>query len=238
MLDTHSYTRFLVGSYAGLGMLLSFPLAPRLLQLPTTEFRRYAWFAIPLGIVFWLTCGLRVAIMMPIEPSANWLFKLTEPVDKRRLLSTVVTVMAALTCVPVALLFGGAAVVLGEERLGATVFLVVTLAGLCLIELLTITLKTVPFTCTYLPGQLKLRVYWALYFFLWLQFVFTLSNWCLRALQGTQQTLILAGSLAAVWLALRMWHMARARKILRFVYDEQEPGLVTTMDIATSMRQI
>ena len=126
----------------------------------------------------------------------------------------------------------------GERRLAGTVFLVVMLAGLSLIEFLTLTLKTVPFTCSYLPGQLKLRIYWAPYFFLWLQFVFTLANWCLWAFQGTRQTLQLAAFLGAVWLGLRLWHMARARKITAFIYDEQEPSLVTTMDIATSMRQV
>ena len=230
--------RFVIGAYAGIGLLLAFPLAGRIMQIPTTGAMRYGWFAIPLGLVFWLVCGVRVAIMVPIEPSANWIFKLTEPVDKRRVLTTVVTVMAALTCVPIALLFGGVAALLGEVRLGASVFLIVIAAGLCLIELLTLTLKTVPFTCTYLPGQLKLRIFWPLYFFLWLQFVFTLSNRALAALRDTRPTLQLVAGLLAVWLALRVWHMVRARHIRAFVYDEQEPSLVSTMDLATSMRQI
>ena len=211
-------------------LLLSLPLGPRLLHLPTTGELRYAWFAIPLGIVFWMVCGVRVAMMMPIEPSANWVFKLTEPVDKRRMLSTVVTGMAAVTCVPIAALFAGAAVAIGELRLAGTVFLVVTLAGLCLVQLLTLTLKTVPFTCTYRPGQLRLRVYWAPFMFLWLQFTFTLANWSLWALQGTGPTLQLTAFLAAVWLALRVWHLARVRKINGFVYVEQPPGRITTMD--------
>lgn len=230
--------RFLLGLYVGLAFLLSLPLGLRLLHVPTTGEYRYAWFAIPLGLVFWMVCGMRVAILLPIEPSANWIFKLTEPVDKRRMLSAVVTVMASLTCVPIAAMFAGAAWMLGETRLAGMVFLIVTLAGLCLIEGLTLTLRTVPFTCTYLPGQLKLRVYWAPYFFLWLQFVFTLSNWCLWAFQGTRQALQLAGVLLVVWISLRLWHMARVRKITTFVYDEQPPSLMTTMGISTSMRQI
>ena len=85
--------------------------------------------------------------------------------------------------------------------------IVVILAGLCLIELLTLTMKTVPFSCTYLPGQLKLRIYWAPYFFLWLNFCFTLSNWGLWALESWSNTARLAGVLAAIWLALRVWHI-------------------------------
>ena len=62
--------------------------------LPTTGYQRYGWFAVPLGYVFWMVCGVRVSLMMPVEPVANWIFKLTEPVDKRRVLTTVVTVMS------------------------------------------------------------------------------------------------------------------------------------------------
>ena len=53
--------RFLIGLYAGLALLLSLPLAGPLLQLPITGEHRYAWFAIPLGFVFWMVCGVRVA---------------------------------------------------------------------------------------------------------------------------------------------------------------------------------
>jgi hypothetical protein len=96
----------------------------------------------------------------------------------------------------------------------------------------------VPFSCTYLPGQLKLRVYWAPFFFLWLNVVLTLSNWCLWAFASWQNTARLAAFLTVVWIALRITHMAKARRITRFVYDEQEPALVTTMDISTMMRQV
>jgi uncharacterized membrane protein len=230
--------RFIIGSYAAIAFLLALPIAGRLLQLPTTPSQRFAWFAVPLGWVFWLVCGLRVSTMMPVEPAANWLYKITEPVDKRRVLTTVVTVMMAVAVLPIALAFSGILLILGEQRLAATVFLIVMLQGLCLTELLTLTMKMVPFSCTYLPGQLKLRIYWAPFFFLWLNSVFTLANWSLWALASWTNTAKLAGFLAVIWIALRVWHMAKARKIGRFVYDEQEPALVTTMEISTMMRQV
>jgi uncharacterized membrane protein len=230
--------RFLLGMYAGLAFLLSIPLFARVAQVPVTEWMHYGWFAIPLGYVFWAVCGLRVALMMPVDPVANWIFKITEPVDKRRVLTTVVTVMMAVAVLPIALAFSGALLALGEQRLAGTVFLIVMLQGLCLIELLTLTMKTVPFSCTYLPGQLKLRIYWAPFFILWLNAVFTLTEWSLWALQSWTNTAMLAGLLLTMWTALRAWHMARAKKIRGFVYDEQEGDLVTTMEISTMMRQI
>jgi hypothetical protein len=114
----------------------------------------------------------------------------------------------------------------------------VVLAGLCLIEMLTLTMKTVPFTCTYLPGQLRLRLFWPLYFFLWLFLVYRLTEWSLWALGDVRRTLRVAGFLAAIWVTLRIVHIIRIKKIHNFVYDEQPPPLVTTMDIATQLKQI
>ena len=229
--------RFLIGSYAGLGLLFALPLAGRLWLAPDHERVVYAWFSVPLGLAFWTIAGVRVAIMLPVEPSANWIFKLTEPVDKRRALTTVVTVMAAVTCIPIAAGFGIAAGVLGTTVLGATVYVIVALTGLCLIEALTITLRTVPFTCTYLPGQLRLRVRWPLYFVVWLNMTFTLAGWGVWALGNPGRTAQLAGALAALWLVLRVWHLIHARRIQGFVYDEQPPPLVSTLDLVASMKQ-
>jgi len=229
--------RFLIGSYLGLGMLLALPIARRLLFEPVTASRQYAWFSIPLELTFWLVAGTRVAIMLPVEPASNWIFKLTEPVSKRRMLTTVVTVMAAVTCVPIAIVFGATAASVASWRLGATVAMVVSLGGLCLIEALTLTLKTVPFTCTYLPGQLRLRVLWPAYFVLWLNFCFYLADWGVWALTDRTRTAQLGAALACLWLALRIAHLIHARRIRAFVYDEQEPSLLATMDLATSMRQ-
>ena len=68
--------------------------------------------------------------------------------------------------------------------------------------------------------------------------VFTLANWSLWAPQSWTNTAKLAALLITIWIALRVWHMARARKIRGFVYDEQEDALVTTMEISTMMRHI
>jgi hypothetical protein len=230
--------RLLIGMYAGIAFLLALPIAARLAYLPTTAHLRYAWFSIPLGLVFWLVCGVRVALMMPVEPVANWIFKLTEPVDKRRMLTTVTTVVTFATILPIAFIASAALLLLREQVLAGTVFLIVLLAGLCLTEALTITMKTVPFTCTYLPGQLKLRMLWPFYFVLWLQFVHRLADWGVWAAGHAQRTMRVSAFLIVVWAALRVWHLAKARKITRFVYDEQEPALVTTMDISTMMRQV
>jgi hypothetical protein len=229
--------RYMIGMYGGIAILQTMAVFAHLTG--SGEFdARYVWFVVPLGFVFWLVCGVRVAVMMPVEPIANWIFKLTEPVHKRRMLTTVVTVMQAGVVLPIAAAVGGALLIAGNRRTALVAFLVISAGGLCLIETLTLTMRAVPFTCTYLPGQLKLRYYWIGYFYLWLTFVFTLGNWSLWALASWTNTAYLLGALAMLWVALRLWHIARIRKIQGFVYDEQEPALTTTIDVNAMMRQV
>jgi hypothetical protein len=146
--------------------------------------------------------------------------------------------MAFVTCLPIAGMFAATLLLLGHQTLAATVFMIVMLAGLCLIEALTITMKTVPFTCTYLPGQLRLRLFWPFYFALWLYSVYRLTEWSVWALGDRTRTLQVAAVLASIWVVLRVWHWLRVKKIRAFVYDELEPALLTTMDISTQLKQI
>jgi hypothetical protein len=230
--------RFIIGMYGGIAFLTALPVVGRAGAAASSGGVRWAAFAISLGVVFWLVCGVRVALMMPVDVIANWTFKITEPVDKRRVLTTVVTVMAFVTCVPVAVIGAAGALAWGDTALAIALLAIVPLAGLCLIEMLTLTMRTVPFTCTYLPGQLRLRVFWPLYFFLWLNFVFRTSRWGYWAIDDSWRVVQVSAFFLAVWGVLRTVHMIRARKIGAFVYDEQEQALVTTMDIATQLKRI
>jgi hypothetical protein len=224
--------RFLVGSYAGLGLLFALPFASRLLGPAANDAARYAWLSVPLGLTFWLVAGTRVALMLPVETAANWTFKLTEPVDKRRALTTVATMMAAVTAAPLAAAFGAGAALMGGERLGLFVAVTVFLVGLCLVEASTLTLRALPFTCLYTPGQLRMRVFWPIYFLIWYVVTWELPRVGLRALAaphegapydwraGVPCELQLCGWLLATWIVLRVWRLARARRLRAFVYDD------------------
>ncbi len=229
--------RYIIGLYGGIAVLQTMAVLSRLSGSSDVD-TRYAWFVVPLGFVFWLVCAIRVAVMMPVEPRANWIFRLTEPVDKSRMLTAVVTVMQAVVVLPIAAATTIGLLFIGDQQTAMVAFAVINLAGLCLIELLTLTMRAVPFSCTHLPGQLRLRYLWILYFYLWLTFVFTVGNWSLWALASWTQAAYLLAALFVIWIFLRAWHLARIRKIHAFVYDEQEDAVTTTIDINAMMRQV
>jgi hypothetical protein len=224
--------RFLIGSYIGIALLFALPLVGRLAGPAESAAVQYAWSSIPLGLLCWTAAALRVAMMLPVEPSSNWVFKLTEPVDKRRVLSTTVTVMQGATAFPLALLFGLASGIAGGPVLGVTVFAVVLGAGIVLIELLTLTQHTVPCTCTYRPGQLRLRVLWPLYLSVWSLTSYGLPRLAVWALDSVGRSAALIGALAGVWVALRVWRLARARQLRGFVYEEVEARATATLDLS------
>jgi hypothetical protein len=224
--------RFVIGGYAGVGLLMALPLLGRLAGPAGSAAVQFAWFSIPLGMLCWLAAGLRVAMMLPVEPASNWVFKLTEPVDKRRVLSTTVTVMQGLTAIPLALVFGTASAVVGGLTLGLTVFAVVLVTGTVLIEALTFTQHTVPCTCTYRPGQLRLRVLWPVYVTAWSLTTYALPRVAVSTLDDLGRGVALVGSLAGAWVALRVWRLTRARRLRGFVYEAVEPSTTTTIDLS------
>jgi hypothetical protein len=223
--------RFLIGSYACVAVVCALPLLPRLMDPPTAIEVRYAWFSVPLGLLCWMAAALRVGMMLPIEPAANWIFKLTEPVSWRRVLSTAAMVIVGAIAIPLALTFGIASGLAGGLGLGVTVFAVVLATGAAFAELLTLTLRSVPCTCTYRPGQLRLRALWPVYLLVWVAIAYRLPIPALWALGDVNRTIWLLGGLVAVWAALHMWRLARIGRLEQLAYDETEPRSVTILDL-------
>ena len=178
--------------------------------------------------------------MMPVEPVANWIFKLTEPVDKRRVLTTVVTVMAFVTVFPIASIASGALLLLGEKTIAVTVFAggharrpvpdrdadaddedgavhVHVSAGpaAAAIVLAAVLLPVAELLCI------------------------RLTDWSLWALGDLQAHAAARGTPGGdLDRAAHLATLCGVRKIRAFVYDEQAPPLVTTMEIATQLKQI
>jgi hypothetical protein len=226
--------RVLIGSYLGMAALCALPLVGRLLGPADSEAARYAWFSVPLGLLCWSAAALRVAVMLPVEPASNWIFKLTEPVDKHRVMSTTVTVMLGATAVPLALGFGLASAVAGGWMLGVTVGGLVLAAGTALVELLTLTMRTVPGACTYRPGQLRLRVLWPVYLLVWTSIAYVLPRIALAAFDSVVESAMLMGSVFLCGSGLRLWRLSRSRRLTGFVYEAWEPAAATTIDLSSA----
>jgi hypothetical protein len=109
--------------------------------------------AAPFTLVFVMVLAVRAALVLPIEPRANWVFRMTEdPATRADQLTAVVhTVVRFGVLWPVVVLLPVQWAVLGPRALICASL--TCLAGLVLVELHMADWLRIPFTCSYMPGK-------------------------------------------------------------------------------------
>jgi hypothetical protein len=113
----------------------------------------HAALAVPLLTALAVTLALRAAFLLPLDPPAAWVFRLTEEPQTRA-----ATLDAVWWCFTIASLSSslGVAALVQPGIFGATWPLAAascSLAAACLVEVVLTDWNRVPFTCSYLPGK-------------------------------------------------------------------------------------
>jgi hypothetical protein len=107
----------------------------------------------PCAMMFIATIAVRTALVVPLEPRANWLFRMTE-VDEARAdqLDAVAQVMRWVGVgIPVVIALPAQWVVLGSTSLVTSA--IAAAYGFLLVECHMRDWRRIPFTCSYLPGK-------------------------------------------------------------------------------------
>jgi hypothetical protein len=109
--------------------------------------------AAPFTLVFVMVLAVRAALVLPIEPRANWVFRMTEDPATRaeQLRAAVHAVVRFGVLWPVVVLLPVQWAVLGPRAVVCAAF--TCLAGLVLVELQMADWLRIPFTCSYMPGK-------------------------------------------------------------------------------------
>jgi hypothetical protein len=158
--------RLLLSMYVGVALaLVASALVPLVLRrgfaavaTPSVEM-----LSAPFVLSFFTLVGMRVAIAIPVEPRANWMFRLREPDDRVHTIDGVAVALLLAGVVPSVCLAAATAAVLWGVRVAVLHALFCGLMGWLLTELLLIRLDKMPFTCTYLPGRSRIGTLWPLY---------------------------------------------------------------------------
>jgi hypothetical protein len=108
---------------------------------------------VPFPLMFLIMLGVRSALVLPIEPRANWVFRVTEIDDTRtEQLNAVAHAFVWLGVVwPLLALFPIEWTVLGTDAVA--VLTIAALVGLVLVEVHMLGWRRLPFTCSYMPGK-------------------------------------------------------------------------------------
>ncbi len=107
----------------------------------------------PMTMVFLAVPAIRLALSVPLDLRANWVFRMSEDVDGRAevVAASVRAVLALAVGLPLALVAPLQWSVMGPHALG--VLLVEAAIGWLLVETLLSEWRRIPFTCSYSPGK-------------------------------------------------------------------------------------
>ncbi len=146
---------FIAISAVGAGLVMNSLIGVRAIpRLQTYEQAlAYAVTWAPFALTFAMTLAVRAALVLPIEPRANWVFRMTDNDSSRvEQINAVVDSMVRLGVVaPLAILLPIEWAIFRWDGLICTS--VALCAGLVLVELEMQEWNRIPFTCSYMPGK-------------------------------------------------------------------------------------
>jgi hypothetical protein len=214
-----------------LGLYVSLAIALVLLTLGPLVFRfghialaqpAIASLAAPLVLLFFLLTGSSVMMAIPVEPKASWVFRLLEPADRVAAIDGARNALLALVVAPIALTAGAVAAWLWGRRTGLVHGLFCMAMGWLLAELLLMRVRKLPFTCTWLAGRNRARL-WPFYLAACSTYSFTSAA---LELDGLRRPIVLLLLFLTLTIAIAALSRIRARALtappgLRF--EEEDP---------------
>jgi hypothetical protein len=196
--------RLLYGIYIGVGCAIVVAGLLRVAALGPggAAFLSPPILSIALVITFLGAVGARVLFAIPIDPSANWVFRMTERSSMRsHVAGARLALLLIATAPPIALLLPAYAMFWGPAVASAHAAYVLTLAWM-LVEMLMWRFGRVPFTAPYVPGAANVRLFWPLYLMLFTTYAYSMAEleaWLLaRPALFALTVVALAGTAATV----------------------------------------
>ena len=188
--------------------------------------------SVSLVLTFLAAVGARVLFAIPMEPAANWVFRLTERASIR---SHVAGARLALLLVsagpPIALFLPVSMALWGATIAGAHAVYVLAL-GWLLVEALMWRFGRVPFTCPYVPGKANVRMLWPLYLTLFTTYAYTMSElevWLLGRPRLFVAAIAILGAAAVIISRLS----ARMGRTDPLIFDPEAEEEATTLALSS-----
>ena len=176
--------------------------------------------AIPLILGFYLMFGLRGVMQIPLELEANWIFRLTEVRRKQHYFLAARKAMLFLALNPMFLLLLIFYALIWDPVTALFHCSFGWAATIILMEVLFLKQRKIPFTCSYLPGQERIQLFWLSYvagFLIFISGLVSLESLLLMRLQGF---FYYFGSVFIIWLGIRMYQLLYYYPKVSILYEE------------------
>jgi hypothetical protein len=187
----------------------------------------------PLIFSFFMLVGLRFAFSIPADLNANWVFKMIGKNQQDAAFGGAYKFLLCAFYIPLLLIFVPFYLTIWEPRLVALHFIYVSMLSLILIELLLLNFKKLPFTCSYLPGNSNIKLFWPAYVLgctLYSYGTTVLERWILRDLKCFLAFLLIAGILL---IQVKRYRSRQIRVLDEIQFEETPPDQRTILTIET-----
>jgi hypothetical protein len=183
-----------------------------------------------LALSLFLLAGLHYLFRLPVEPRANWIFRLYEPGHTVQMLNGVEWSMLYGGVLPVALLFWIAdAWQLGIAQ-GSVLMLLAVPPSLILVEVLLFPTYKIPFTSLYLPARRMITetlIKYSVGVVLYISLLSSILSWCAAGVERWPPAITLM--LAGYW-RLRLLRLD-TQQVGRIEFEELPDTVVQTLAI-------
>lgn len=211
-----------------LNSLLSANWRPERVDSPAGDPLVWTLLWVPLALMFLSIPAIRLALSVPMDLRANWIFRMTEDGDGRVDVAeaAVRTVLALAVVLPIAAIAPLQWWAMGPGVLG--VWLVEAAVGWLFVECRMADWHRVPFTCSYLPGKGFLPQMCVKALAWYVTFTFATGLLLRASLRDHRVALALAVGLGVTAAVLRMRRGRNARET-SLLFEEQLPTELTPL---------
>ena len=220
--------RLLMAMYIGVALaFVASALVPMVVRVGMEGFHTptIETLSAPFFLSFFSLVGIRVAMAIPVEPKASWAVRLGEPTNRGAAVDGVRKAMIVLGVLPSVVLAAATALVLWSVRAAVMHAFVALVMGWLLTELLLMRFPKLPFTCTYFPGNSKIRTLWPLYLIVFTNYTLTTAafEWSMLRRFSLRPFLIFVVVTMGAILVLTIRRHVNLRALERFRFEEEDP---------------
>jgi len=158
--------RHRVVAAAAIGAALAWAIPGLLLWLEAARTQRLepqvAVLGVPFWTMLWLTVGVRVAIALPSDLKAGWLFTLND-LPHRRAWTALRRLLIGLVVAPIAVVSLAGVGLIWGPRLAITTALLIASVGILFVEILLWRGEGMPCSRAWAPQRANMRLWWPMY---------------------------------------------------------------------------
>lgn len=212
----------IIGGFTGIGVVLaSETLVQSASVRGANQWPSAALLSIPFIILYLLLTGLRLSFDIPVTQRANWIFRVRANANATECVGLARKVMLAFLIPPLLAIVLPTYGFVWGWRVGVIHTAVIAAASMLLIEILLVSFRKIPFTCS--APRFKSNIPLTLFLYLLGFIVFTSSvptveQW---ASHDPMWYLRLILALTAIWLALAYYRRSMSEFDRHLIFDEQ-----------------